>query len=345
VPHPWDRDWAGRLDHLTIKSEVLAGNVLGDPAERPLWVYTPPGYEESPGQRYPSVYVIQGYSGFLTRWANRDAFRAPYPEMVDELFASGQAPPCIVVYVDAWTTYGGSQFVDSPGTGRYHTYLCDEVVPLVDVRYRTKAEAGHRGIQGKSSGGFGALITPMLRPDLFGGLASHAGDASYELLYIPEFAKTARILRGFGGSIMAWWEDFKARVPQAKVPMPKPDDMTALMVLGVSACFSAAVDGTPMLPFNPRTGQLIDELWQRWLDWDPVRMVPRYAEALRGLRAIWLDGGTSDEWYLELGAEAVRDALAEAGVTDVHFELFEGRHGGIDWRYPLSLTYLANRLQ
>jgi S-formylglutathione hydrolase FrmB len=340
VTHPWDREWAGRLDRLTIGSAVLAGNVLGDPAERPLWVYTPPGYDADPDRRYPSVYVLQGYTGFVTKWANRDAFRVPYPEMVDDLFARGDTPPCIVVYVDAWTAYGGSQFVDSPGTGRYHTYLCDEVVPFVDGSYRTLAGAAHRGLQGKSSGGFGALVTPMLRPDLFGGLASHAGDALYESLYIPEFAKTARVLRGYGGSITAWWDDFRARLP-----LTRPDDLTALMVLGVSACFSAADDGTPILPFNPRTGQLIDEVWQRWLAWDPVRMVPRYADALRGLKAIWLDGGTSDEWFLELGAEAVRDALAATGVADMHFELFEGKHGGIEWRYPLSLAYLATRLQ
>ena len=102
--------------------------------------------------------------------------------------------------VDAWTAYGGSQFVDSPGTGRYHSYLCDEVVPFVDARYRTLAEAAHRGIAGKSSGGFGAMITPMLRPDLFGGLASHAGDALYELCYIQGFGKIVRALRDYDGS-------------------------------------------------------------------------------------------------------------------------------------------------
>ena len=55
------------------------------------------------------------------------------------MFARGDAPPAIVVYVDAWTSYGGSQFVDSPGTGRYHSYLCDEIVPWVDGHYRTMA--------------------------------------------------------------------------------------------------------------------------------------------------------------------------------------------------------------
>src|SRR6185312_3421208 len=116
------------------------------------------------------------------------------------LFASGEAPPAIVVYVDAWTAYGGSQFVDSAGTGNYHTYLCEDVVAWVDARYRTLPDRDHRGIAGKSSGGFGAMITPMLRPDLFGGLATHAGDSLYELCYIPEFGQAVRALRAYGGS-------------------------------------------------------------------------------------------------------------------------------------------------
>lgn len=336
---PWEKAWAGRLDRLTIRSGVLAGNPLGDPAERPLWVYTPPGYDEDRDRRYPSVYVIQGYSGYVSMWANRGAFRLPFPEAADDLFAAGEVPPCIVVYVDAWTAYGGSQFVDSPGTGRYHSYLCDEVVPYVDDRYRTLDDPAHRGIQGKSSGGFGAMITPMLRPDLFGGLATHAGDALYELLYIPEFAKVVRALRRYDGSIDRWWREFRSRVA-----FTDPDDMLLLMILGVAACFSAADDGTPVLPFDPRNGRLRDEVWQRWLDWDPVRMVPRHAGALRGMKAIWIDGGRSDQWYLDIGAEAFRAALAEVGVDDVHFELFEGTHSSIDWRYPMSLAYLAGRL-
>lgn len=337
---PWEKEWAGRLDRLTIHSTVLEGNHLGDPADRPLWVYVPPGYDDEPGRRYPSVYVLQGYGSFVSMWANRGSYRTPYPEAVDDLFAARRAPECLVVFVDAWTSYGGSQFVDSPGTGRYHTYLCEEVVPFVDDRYRTMAVPAHRGIQGHSSGGFGAMITPMMRPDLFGGLATHAGDSLYEMLYIPEFAKCARALRSYDGSMARWWDDFRARAA-----LSQPDDTTLLMVLGCAACFSADVDGSPMLPFDTRTGRIRDDVWRRWLEWDPVRMVPRYAEALRTLRAIWIDGGRRDQWYLDLGAEAFRDALAEVGVTDFHFELFDGTHSGTDWRYPMSLAYLSARLQ
>ena len=338
---PWSADLAGRIEERIITSELLRGNPLGDPHERPVLVYLPPGYDDEPERRYPAVYVIMGYTGHVAMWHNRTAFRQPFTETADQVFATGAAPAALVVYVDAWTSYGGSQYVDSPGTGRYHSYLCDEVVPWVDAHYRTLAAPAHRAISGKSSGGFGAMITPMLRPDVFGALATHAGDSLYELCYIPEFGNCVRALRDYGGDIGRWWEDFRSRTA-----FTKKADETLIGVYGVAACFSAAADGTPELPFDPRTGVIRDEVWQRWLDWDPVRMAPGHAEALRSLRGIWIDAGTSDEFCLDVGAEAFRAALAEAGVRDevVRFELFDGTHGGIDYRYPLALAWLCERI-
>ena len=338
---PWGVQLAGRLDQRTIGSRLLRGNPLGDPDERPLWVYVPPGYDGSPARRYPAVYVIQGYSGHVAMWANRMPFRQPFLETADAVFAAGGVPGCVVVYVDAWTAYGGSQFVDSPGTGRYHSYLCDEVVPWVDAHYRTIAERDARAIAGKSSGGFGAMITPMLRPDLFGALATHAGDSLYELSYVPAFGNAVRALRDYDHDIMRWWADFGSRPS-----FTKQHDSLLLMLLGVSACFSAREDGTPELPFDPVTGALRPDVWQRWLSWDPVRMVEHHADAVRSLRAVWIDAGTRDEWYLDLGAEAFHAEVLGIGLPAdrVYFELFDAGHGGIDYRYPMSLTWLANRL-
>jgi Putative esterase len=339
---PWSAALAGRIDEQVITSELLRGNVLGDPFERPLHVYLPPGYDDDPGRRYPSVYVIQGYTGHLAMWANRTPFRQPFPETADALFAGGDTPPVIIVYVDAWTAYGGSQFVDSPGTGPYHSYLCEEVVPFVDARYRTLADREHRAISGKSSGGFGAMITPLLRPDLFGALATHAGDALYEYCYIAEFPRAVRALRGWGGDILSWWEDFRQRPS-----FTRPEDEVLLTTLGVAACFSADEDGTPRLPFDPLTGELLPEVWQRWLDLDPVRMVPARLEAVRSLRAVWIDAGVRDEYYLDVGAQAFDRAVRAAGLPaeSIHFELFDAGHGGIDYRYPLALDWLARQIQ
>jgi hypothetical protein len=337
---PWTWEPAGRFDELAIESEALRGNPLGDPHVRPLWVYTPPGYDGS-DDRLPSIYVIQGLTGFLTGWRNVSPWRKNFLQLCDDAFATGAAPPAVVVFVDAWTRLGGSQFVDSPGTGRYHTYLCNEVVPLVDSRYRTLAAAPNRGIMGKSSGGYGAMITPMLRPDLWGGLATHAGDALFELCYLPDFRHSVRTLRDqYDGSIERFWEDFGSRPA-----LSKESDFTLVNDYCMAACYSANDDGSVELPYDTRTGELRPEIWERWLAWDPVRMARERADALRGLRAIYIDAGKRDEYFLDLGAEAFRRELEQLGVTDVRFELFDAKHGGIEYRYPLALAYLAERLK
>jgi len=158
---------------------------------------------------------------------------------------------------------------------------------------------------------------------------------------VPEFGKAVRFLRDYDGDITRWWDDFRSRPS-----FTKPADEVLLILLGCTACFSAREDGTPELPFDPRSGALRAEVWQRWLDWDPVRMVEPYAEAVRSLDSIWIDAGTRDEWFLDLGAEAFRAELQRAGVPDdrVRFELFDATHMGIDYRYPLALAWLAGRL-
>jgi S-formylglutathione hydrolase FrmB len=275
-------------------------------------------------------------------WRSRKAF-APTPlEALDDRMARPETPAAIVVFVDAWTRIGGSQFVDSPATGRYHTYLCDEVVPFVDARYRTIPDARHRGVAGKSSGGYGAMITPMLRPDVFGALATHAGDALFEACYLPEFREAARALRDeYDGSYEGFWASFTERRGRAK-----RSDAVLLNSWCMAACYSAEPDGAVSLPFEVATGRLLPDVWDRWLAWDPVRMVAGRADALRGLRGIWIDAGRSDEYYLDLGAQAFRDELARNGVGDeaVRYELFDGTHGGIEWRYPDALAWLAERL-
>ena len=337
---PWTVKLAGRFDEVVFESELLKSNPLGDPAQRPLWIYLPPDYDAEPTKRYPTIYMIQGFTGQLDMWHNRVPFRKNFPELADELFAQREAPPCILVWVDCWTSLGGSQFVDSPATGRYHSYLCDEVVPWVDAHYRTLAQREHRGIAGKSSGGYGAMITPMLRPDLWGGLATHAGDALFETCYLPEFREAARFLREYyEGSYEKFWQNFRSRTA-----LTRHGDEVLTNDWAMAACYSADEDGTVHLPFDTATGELLPDVWARWLAWDPVRMVPSHAEGLRSMRAIYIDAGKHDQYYLDLGAEAFKRALEKVGATNVFFELFPATHNAIEYRYPLSLKYLAERL-
>lgn len=338
VGPPWRRPLRGRLEELVIDSEVLRDNPLGDPSTRPLYVYTPPAIDA--GQAIPTIYLLQGFTGQVDMWHNRRAFRANAIELIDELFADPAVPPCRVAMVDCWTSLGGSQFIDSPAVGRYHSYLCEEVVPFVDASFTTLADRDHRAIAGHSSGGYGAMITPMLRPDVFGALATHAGDALFELCYWRDVPGAVRSLRDhYDGSYQRFRADLGSRPS-----ITRRGDAELVNLWAMAAAYSANADGSVQLPFDTATGRVVDEIWGRWLAWDPVRMVAGHADALRSMRAIYIDAGTGDEYFLDLGAQGFRDALTEAGITDVRFELFEGGHGAMEHRYPVAMRYLAERM-
>jgi Putative esterase len=335
---PWQHPMHGALDRLVVESELLAGNPLGDPAHRPLWVYRPPGVELDHPRALPSVYVIQGYTGQLDRWANRDPFEPTIFERIDAMFAAGECPDAIIVFVDAWTSFGGSQFLNSSATGRYQDYLCDEVVAFVDGRYPTAADRDHRGITGKSSGGYGAMVAPMMRADVFGALASHAGDALFECCYVPMFPQVARSLRDdFDGSYDVFFQRLGEmdHFDYGRVGGP-------IEAYGYAAAYSPDPErpGRALLPFELETGRVVDEVWSKWLELDPVRMASAHAEELRSMRRIYLDAGTKDEYFLDLGSTAFARELSKLGV-DHTLELFDGKHGGISYRYPGAIRELV----
>ncbi len=314
----WAHSLAGRLERLVIHSKVLVGNPLGDPARRPLYVYSPADRGEHDRQ-LPSVYLLQGFAGQLNEWLDC----APEPtvvELMDRMFARGGCPPALVVFVDASTSCGTSQFLNSPGTGRYLDYVCDEIVPFIDARYPTRRRRESRGVSGRSSGGFGALTLCMLRPDLFGALASHAGDALFECCYQPLFPTAARELRDrFDGS----WSVFRQQVSIANW-----SEASVLFAAYGTACAytpDPQRPGEALMPFDMATGRPVEPIWSRWLEFDPVRMAHTHADALRSMTRVYLDAGRRDEFFLDLGARALADEFSRLGVAHT-LELFDGGH-------------------
>jgi hypothetical protein len=333
---PWSRPLRGSLDRLVVESDLLAGNPLGDSARRPLYVLRPPGVDLDHPRELPVVYVIQGFTGQLDMWHGHGAFEPNFIERMDAMLASDECPDGLVVMVDCWTTYGGSQFLDSIATGPYQSYLCDEIVPFIDERYPTAADRDHRGITGKSSGGYGAMVVPMMRPDVFSALASHAGDALFELALPPTIAKTVRTLRdNFDSSFDVFFERF------AEAEAFDYDVHGPIEAYGYAACYSPdpANPGKALIPFDPESGRIVEDVWQQWLDLDPVVMAPGHADALRSMRRIYLDAGKGDEYYLDLGAQAFSAELDKLNVEHT-LELFDGKHGGITYRYPGAIREL-----
>jgi S-formylglutathione hydrolase FrmB len=322
-----------------VDSAALRDNPLGDPARRAMHLWLPPGYDAEPERRYPTIYVLPGYGAAVEEWANCDLFEPTIFERLDTLYAQDDAPPpCIFVFVDGATAYGGGQFVNSSATGRHEDYIADDVVAHVDQNYRTLAAPEHRGTSGHSSGGIGALALCMRRPDVFGAAASHAGDSLFEHCYGRELADFARALQEHGNDVVALRDRLLGDDQYRR------RHFGPLMVLGCAAAYSPD-PGQPLgigLPVDG-WGRIVEANWQRWLANDPVRMVETHAAALRGLRTLYLDAGDDDEYYMDLGTRALHEALDRLGVVH-RYERFPGRHSGIAHRYPIGYAHLARAL-
>jgi hypothetical protein len=184
-------------------------------------------------------------------------------------------------------------------------------------------------------------VVPMLRPDVFGALASHAGDALFEACYLPELPRFVRTLRDeFESSFEVFFERL------GRLGRFDMDRFRAIELYGYSAAYSPDPErpGKALLPVDLETGRLVDDVWAQWLDKDPVRMAPARADALRSMRRIYLDAGRRDEYFLDLGAQAFAAELAAIGAEHT-LELFDGTHSGVAWRYPGAIRELVTALR
>lgn len=302
-----------------------------------MYCYLPAVYGES-GARYPVIYFLSGFTGTGRMLLNFSAFDEAIDARLDRLIASGAMPPVILVMPDCMTRFGGSQYTNSSATGRYEDYLIDEIVPFVDERLRTKQGRDHRGVTGKSSGGYGALRLAMRHPETFGALGSHAGDAYFEYCYFLDFPKFVLGIQKYGGTIESFYQRF-SELPN------KSEGFDVLNILAMAACYSpnpAAPLGIDV-PVDLATGEVRREVWQRWLDNDPVYMAPKHAAALHSLKTIFIDAGSRDEFQLQLGARILCKRLDDLGVRYT-YEEFDDGHMGIVYRYDRSLVELSKVL-
>lgn len=321
-----------------FESAVLRDNLPGDPHVRDLYLYLPPGYEGD-AKRYPVIWCLTGFTGRGRMLLNDATWEPGIGDRMDALIAAGRAKPAILAMPDCFTHLGGSQYVNSPALGRYEDYVVGELVPFVDAGFRTLPDAAHRGVMGKSSGGFGAITLGMKHPDVFGGVACHSGDMAFDLCYRIDFGPALRGLRKAGG-VEPWLTKFRA------ARRKRASDIHVLNILAMSATYSPNVGAPPAycdLPFDLETGALEANVWKRWLAFDPVLLADHYAENLKQLRLLYLDAGTEDEFYLDLGARQLVRRLRWLDVPH-EYEEFEDGHMNIPYRYDVSLPRLTTAL-
>ncbi|MFT5288391.1 MAG: hypothetical protein ACI8QS_000182 [Planctomycetota bacterium] len=330
--------FAGSVEMLDVQSEILRDNALGDPCLRELVVYSPPGDFDAQSE-LPLLLVLPGFSGNGRGWFDTHSWWPGWVQTYDRAVLSGERPPVRLAVPDCMTRLGGSQYVDSPAVGDYASYVAGEIVPLLLARH--PGAQGRLGVMGKSSGGFGALRLAMHNPGLFQACASISGDCAFDQHYPHEFLNCLRGLVAHGGDPAKFLEAF------AEKPQLGGDGHAVIYVLACAACYSPGkpgADGLPFkLPFDLRTGELIDDVWQRWMDFDPLRLVKTYANSLQALKLLWIECGLADEFHLQWGARRLSTLLSKQEIAHTHVE-HPGGHRGIDGRYGEVVAALAAAL-
>lgn len=317
------------------ESEILKNNPLHDPHKRKLAVYLPPGYETS-GQEYPTVFLLTGFSssGFMA--LNHEPFSESFDQRMDRLIHSGQIKPMIVVMPDCFTYYGGSQYLDSSATGNYQSYLIDELLPYIKNKYPTSNNPSNWAIMGKSSGGYGAMVLGLRHPELFGTVACHSGDMGFEYCYLPDFPMTMMQMEKSGG-VLEFMRDFYT------MPKKTSSAFLAVNVIAMAAAYSPNPATKPQLfdlPFDAKTGELRLDIWEKWLAWDPVRMIDLHQAALPKLK-IFMDCGRRDEFRLYAGARMFSQKLQRLNIKH-HYEEFDDDHSRLSYRYDVSLKFISD---
>jgi enterochelin esterase-like enzyme len=325
----------GTVRRLTLESNVLTGNLIGDPTQRTIDVYVPPGTN---GKGLPLLVDLVGFTAGGPAHTNWKNFGENVPERLDRLIATGAMAPCVVAFPDCFTKLGGNQYINSIAIGRWDDFLLQEAVPLVEEKFGCGG-SGRRGCFGKSSGGYGAMVHAMLHPAFWAAAASHSGDAGFELLFIPDFPKVLRALATAGNSVQTWLEKFFAA---KKV---KDADVHTLMILAMAATYDPDPDAFMgiRLPVTTDTCELIPERWANYMKWDPLTLVETHGEGLKKLKAFYIDCGDVDQFNIVYGSRRMHRRLTQMTVAHV-YEEFPDDHTAVDYRMDVSLPILAKAL-
>jgi enterochelin esterase-like enzyme len=146
----------GELIAETIQSRALGGS-------RRVWFYLPPGYSAAPDELFPVMYVLDG-SNYVEKM--------DVPRILDHLMANKLVPSVIVVFSEPADRQ--EEYSRNP---RWRTFITNELVPLVDKRFRTFPTPDHRIILGSSLAAYGAVDLAVAAPSVFGLCAAIAPPA------------------------------------------------------------------------------------------------------------------------------------------------------------------------
>lgn len=294
------------LEIIEIPGKLLIGNPAGDPPARRVALFSP---AEVKGP-IPLVLYLPGWGGSSEDSIARGT-KDWLAHTVLRLAATGH--PVRIAAVDARSRYGGSQYLDSPALGNYAQYLTDEVMPAIEKRHPLPPDTKWI-VAGHSSGGFGALRLGMGRFITIGAVVALSPDSDLDVTHIG-FAKDPGV-RAIT----------PADLESAMAPTPRmPTNGTAQMMLGLSANYAPSGKPGRFEWIYDADGKWRADIWQRWLEQDPLTIVRKKADAFSASQRIYLDGAEHDEFGANIGARKIHEVLSSR-ASQVTFLETPGHH-------------------
>ena len=157
------QSWGWNQQGSRVEEHSIKSKVLND--ERAYTVYLPAGYDRDKEQTYPVLYLLHGMNDTNKGWYERGHVK----DVMDQLTASGEVQPMIIVTPDAggavmenkWNGY-----FDMKGWA-YEEFFYTEFLPTIEKTYRIKADKQHRAIAGLSMGGGGCTSYAQRHADMY----------------------------------------------------------------------------------------------------------------------------------------------------------------------------------
>ncbi|MGC8645299.1 MAG: alpha/beta hydrolase-fold protein [Thermoplasmata archaeon] len=311
------------VERRKIAADSLRHNPLRDPVERDLLIISKDMRDGTPALVGLAGFFGSAYTFLMERYAGMD-----FMDVINYL--ATKVHSFLIVLPDTMTSYFGNQYVNSEAVGNYENFIAKDVVRFINREYGKR----NIGIFGKSSGGFGAYTIAAKHPDAFRGFVDVSGDSAFEYCYLRDFPTTIaelskRTVKGF----TRYFSTLKK---------PSNQEMSAMSIIAAAAFYSPKKNGGIDLPFDLKNFMVKEDVWERWLSFDPVRNARLYADNLREEKVI-LQVGRRDEFSLNIGIKALSNILKEEGIRHEYKEYDDG-HFGIEYFYQDSLPSLIRAL-
>lgn len=315
---------------LRIDSNALKRNPLNDSSVRFLPILVP----KEQGS-YNCVFYLSGFTGNASKSFNFKSYKKNFTQEIDEWTTNELISPKIYVFVDTWTSWGGSQFINSEGCGKYEDYIVKEMVPLVkSTLEKNQYKINENVVMGGSSGGYGALHLSSKYPDIFHHCLAIAPDCDFEVSLKSEMYHAFADIQHQGGA-----KEIFNRIINFDIKTSQRNFHGMVNVLAMGACYSKIDENSmPILPLE-KEGSFDEALWSSWLEKDPIQFLPKRIENIKKIKTIFLSVGEFDQFLLQYGVRKIRKLLKEEKI-DFTYEEFKGNHFDIGTRRKKALSLL-----